>query len=237
MKYRNEKLRQLAARINALSYRERVLLAATAAVAMLFLWDGMLLRGQLERRAAIQAELKTLETEKSTANTVQASLTQALQLDPNEQEKIRLERYTQEINRLDEILKSKTIEFVSPQQMVEVLKALMDKEPGLKLTRLESTGPVSPVSIGGKGGQVQQAVDKVLTAATAALPGPNVYVHGLELSFSGDYFSTMRYVKQLESLQWRFAWSAMTLTMKKYPRAEVWIRLETLSLTEGWIGA
>lgn len=237
MKYRNEKLRQLAARINALSYRERVLLAATTAVAMLFLWDSVLLRSQLERRAAIQAELRTLETEKSAASTVQASLTEALRLDPDEQEKVRLERYTQEINRLDEVLKSKTIEFVSPQQMVEVLKALMEKEPGLQLTRLESTGAVSPLSIGVKGGQVQQAVDKALVAAAAALPGPNVYVHGLELSFTGDYFSTLRYVKQLESLQWRFAWSAMSLSMKKYPRAEVWIRLETLSLTEGWIGA
>lgn len=237
MKYRNEKLRRLAARINALSYRERVLLAATAAVAMLFLWDSILLRSQLERRNAIRTELTALETEKSAASAVQASLAEALRLDPDEQEKIRLERYTQEINRLDEVLKSKTIEFVSPQQMVEVLKALMDKEPGLQLTRLESTGPVSPLKIGDAGGQVQQAVDKALTTAAAALPGPKVYVHGLELSFTGDYFSTMRYVKQLESLQWRFAWSAMSLSMKKYPRAEVWIRLETLSLTEGWIGA
>jgi MSHA biogenesis protein MshJ len=235
MKYRNEKLRRLAARINALSYRERVLVALTVAVTLLILWDSMLLRGQLERRAAVQAELRTLQTEKTAADAMQASLAQALQLDPDEQEKNRLERYTQEIDRLDEILKSKTIEFVSPRQMVEVLKALMDKEPGLQLTRLESTGPIAP-HVMGEGSPAKQAVDKALASA-AALPGPKVYVHGLELRFSGDYFSTLRYIRQLESLQWRFAWSAMTLTMKKYPKAEVWVRLETLSLTEGWIGA
>lgn len=235
MNYKNEQLRKLAARINALSYRERILLAATSAVAVLFLWDSMLLQGQLQRRAAVQTELRALETEKAAASTLQASLTQALQQDPNEQEKVRLERYTKEINRIDEILKSKTLEFVSPQQMVEVLKALIDKEPGLQLTRLESTGPVSPLNEGSDKNAAAKAKSEI--AAAAEVAGPKVYVHGLELRFSGDYFSTLRYVKQLESLQWRFAWSAMSLTMKNYPRAEVWIRLETLSLTEGWIGA
>jgi MSHA biogenesis protein MshJ len=239
MKYKNEQLRQLAARINALSYRERVMVAATALVATLFLWDSMLLQGQLAHRSGVQKELNALQAEKAAATALQAGLTETLQLDPNEQEKIRLERYNQEINRIDEILKSKTLEFVSPQQMVEVLKALIDKEPGLQLTRLESTGPVSS-NRGGATDDKKSVVDKALTAATAAAEGvadPKVYVHGLEMRFSGDYFSTMRYVKQLESLQWRFAWSAMSLTMKRYPKAEVWIRLETLSLTEGWIGA
>jgi MSHA biogenesis protein MshJ len=214
------------------------LLAATTAVAVLFLWDSLLLHGQLQRRATVQTELRTLETEKVTLAAQQTSLTHTLQLDPNEQEKIRLDRYTQEINRIDEILKSKTLEFVSPQQMVEVLKALIDKEPGLQLTRLESTGPISPLNKSGVKKDDKQAQGAARKAETAAaMAGPQVYVHGLELRFSGDYFSTLRYVKQLESLQWRFAWSAMSLTMKQYPRAEVWIRLETLSLTEGWIGA
>lgn len=232
MKYKNEKLRQLAARINALSYRERILAAATTGIVLLFLWDGMLLHDQLERRAALRNEVGALQAEKTAADSMQASLEQSLRQDPNEQEKNRLELYTQEINRIDEVLKTKTVEFVSPQQMVEVLKALIDKEPGLQLTRLESTGPVSPIA----GREGQTPADKAVAAVSEAA-GPNVYVHGMELSFSGDYFSTLRYVKQLESLRWRFAWSAMTLTMKKYPRAEVWIRLETLSLTEGWIGA
>jgi MSHA biogenesis protein MshJ len=236
MKYKNEKLRHLAARINALSYRERLLVAATTAVLALFLWDAVLLRDQLAHRTATQTGLQALEAEKTAANALQASLTQTLQLDPNEQERLRLERYTGEISRIDEILKSKTIEFVSPQQMVEVLKALIDQEPGLQLTRLESTGPVSSrAAEGGKG--AKSGADNKAAADKTPVDGPQVSVHGLELHFTGEYFSALRYVKQLESLQWRFAWSAMSLTMKKYPRAEVWIRLETLSLTEGWIGA
>jgi MSHA biogenesis protein MshJ len=62
-------------------------------------------------------------------------------------------------------------------------------------------------------------------------------VHGLELNLRGDYHSVLSYVRQLEALPWRFNWAFMSLTMGEYPKAEVKIRLETLSLTEGWIGA
>jgi MSHA biogenesis protein MshJ len=229
MKYRNEHLQKLARRINALSYRERIMVAFTTGVLLLFFWDSMLFASQLARRSALQAELTVLEAEQIAAATQRDQLTQTLQLDPNAQEKTRLERYTQEINRIDEILKTKTVEFVTPQQMVEVLETLIDKEPGLRLVSLESIDPSRPLEKGGAG------TDKNKTPAKAS--GPNVYVHGLELNLRGDYFSVLRYVEQLEALPWRFNWAFMSLTMKQHPNAEVKIRLETLSLTEGWIGA
>jgi MSHA biogenesis protein MshJ len=226
MKYKNEHLQQAAKRINALSYRERLMVALTAGAALLFLWDSMLLASQLDRRAGMQAQLKTLETEQMAAKAQHDQLAQTMQLDPNAQEKLRLDRYTQEIARIDEILKTKTVEFVSPQQMVEVLKMLIDKEPGLRLAGLESIDSSSAL---------QQGADKADKSKTPG--GPHVYVHGLELRFTGDYFSILRYVQQLEALPWRFNWALMSLTMNEYPKAEVKIRLETLSLTEGWIGA
>src|SRR5688572_4030252 len=165
--------------------------------------------------------MTTLETEQTVAGAQREQLTQTVQLDPNAQEKSRLDRYTHEINRIDEILKTKTVEFVTPQQMVEVLEMLIDKEPGLQLTSLESIDPSKPLEKDAKAEQ---------NKASTGVPGPNVYVHGLELNLKGDYFSVLRYVQQLEALPWRFNWSLMSLSMDKYPKAEVKIRLETLSL-------
>jgi MSHA biogenesis protein MshJ len=139
---------------------------------------------------------------------------------------------------MDATLKAKTLEFFSPQQMVEVMKKLIDQDPGLRLLRLESTGPEAPL-------QEEKLADAADTAGTAAakenkekppVAGPQVYVHGLEMTFAGDFFSTLNYVKRLESLEWRFSWALVSLTLDEYPKAEVKIRLETLSLTEGWIG-
>jgi MSHA biogenesis protein MshJ len=233
MKYRNEHLQKLARRIDALNDRERMVVAFTTGVLLLFLWDSMLLSSQLGRRAALRAELNALETEQTVVGAQRDQLTQTLQLDPNAQEKMRLDRYTQEINRIDEILKTKTVEFVTPQQMVEVLETLIDKEPGLQLTGLESIDPSKPL----EKDAARADKSKASTASPMQQAGPNVFVHGLELNLKGDYFSVLRYVRQLEALPWRFNWSFMSLTMEKYPKAEVKIRLETLSLTEGWIGA
>src|SRR5689334_13795220 len=99
MKYRNEHLQKLARHINALSYRERLIVAITSGVLLLFLWDSMLLESQLAHRTDMQAQLTTLEAEHTVAQVQRDQLTQTLQLDPNTQEKERLERYTQEISR------------------------------------------------------------------------------------------------------------------------------------------
>jgi MSHA biogenesis protein MshJ len=231
MKYRNEHLQKLAQRINALTDRERMIVAFTTGVLLLFLWDSILLSSQLGRRTALQAELTTLEAEQMVADTQRNQLTETLQLDPNAQEKMRLDRYTQEITRIDEILKTKAVEFVTPQQMVEVLETLIDKEPGLQLISLESIDPSRPLENG------DARADKSKASMAPTVAGPNVFVHGLELNLRGEWRSVLSYVQQLEALPWRFNWALMSLTMEKYPKAEVKIRLETLSLTEGWIGA
>jgi hypothetical protein len=115
------------------------------------------------------------------------------------------------------------------------MKKLIDQDPGLRLLRLESTGPEAPL-------QAEKLADAADAAAAKQdkekppVSGPQVYVHGLEMTFAGDFFSTLNYVKRLESLEWRFSWALVSLTLDEYPKAEVKIRLETLSLTEGWIG-
>jgi MSHA biogenesis protein MshJ len=233
MKYRNEHLQKLAQRINALSDRERFMVALTFAALLLVLWDFMLLGSQLTHRTAVHTELTALQAEQTIAGAQRDQLTQTLQLDPNAQEKLRLERYTQEINRIDEILKTKAVEFVTPQQMVEVLETLIDKEPGLQLLSLESIDPSKPL----EKGAVKPDKSKASVAPSTQQAGPNVYVHGLELNLKGDYVSIVSYVRQLEALSWRFNWSFMSVVMNEWPKAEVKIRLETLSLTEGWIGA
>src|SRR5687767_2823639 len=120
MKYRNEQLQKLAQRINALSYRERLMVAVTTAALLLFLWDSLLLASLRTSGTLAKAELMTLEAELTVAGAQRDQLTQSLQADPNEQEKTRLDRYKEEMARIDEILKTKTVEFVTPQQMVEV---------------------------------------------------------------------------------------------------------------------
>lgn len=231
-------LQKLSKRIDALQYRERLLLFVTVVAALFVLWDSLLLSDQLAERERLSQAVAGVETQNAAETARQEMLRKQLNEDPNDRERARMERYRAEIARIDEVLKEKTLEFISPRQMVDALKSLIEKEPGLKLVSLETFGPDVP-TLEGHSDEAADATkasaveaDKTATSLTASM----VYLHGLEMEFQGDYFSMLNYVRRLESLKWRFGWSSLAIRMEEYPVSKVRIRLETLSLTEGWIG-
>lgn len=220
-----EKIKKIHERIDNLQYRERLLLFITLIVALLFVWESAILRDQLDERTRLVRQNADIQTQSSAETARQQALTASLAEDPNQREKARLERYTAEINSLDEMLKNKTVEFILPRQMVEVLEKLIRREHGLQLVRLETTPPETP-----------EFHDATTASSDANTVAPAVYLHGLEMEFRGDYLSVLNYVRRLEALTWRFGWSSLAIKMDKYPASLVKVRLETMSLTEGWIG-
>lgn len=72
-----------------------------------------------------------------------------------------------------------------------------------------------------------------------AIPGGKsnlmVYEYGVVIKFKGNYFATLRYLYDLENLNWAFFWDKLTYQVTKYPYAEVILQLHTLSDQKGWI--
>lgn len=219
-------------KIDALSYRERLtILLATLAISA-FIWDSVVLQEQLRSRKETVVKLKAIEADINSGNAKLIQLRTQVAQDPNIIEHQRLQRYKDEIERIDEVLKEKTLEFISPQQMVKVLKSLIRDEDKLRLVSFESMQPKVPFEDEAAEG------DSIETANSVnENPGtPMIYLHGMEIKFKGDFFNVLNYVKRLENLDWEFAWNAFTITLEKYPTTDVYLRLETLSMTEGWIG-
>ena len=65
--------------------------------------------------------------------------------------------------------------------------------------------------------------------------GGMVFRHGVVIEFK-EYLATLRYLKAIENMQWRFYWGGLNYTVDEYPNAHVTIVLYTLSLNEGWVG-
>jgi MSHA biogenesis protein MshJ len=222
----HEKIKKLSERIDRLQHRERLLLFITLIVVLMFVWDTAILRDQLDERSRINSQNAEITPRLQAETARQQALTASLSQDPNQREKARLERYTAEISGMEATLKTKTVEFISPRQMVEVLENLIRREPGLQLVSLETLPPETSMF----------SIDASATDTPEKTLAPLVYLHGLEMEFRGDYFSVLNYVRHLESLTWRFGWSSLEIRMDKYPASVVKVRLETMSLTEGWIG-
>lgn len=63
----------------------------------------------------------------------------------------------------------------------------------------------------------------------------DIFRHGIEIEFYGDFNSTVSYLKAVEALPWRFYWDEVNYTVEEYPQALVKVVIYTLSLDRGWI--
>lgn len=215
-------------RLDALSPRERVIIAVTLAVAIVFAWSELVMNAQLAERRETLAQISKLEGDIAVAAVERQQLQSRLADDPNQQLKLRLERYRGEIERVDALLKEKTLEFITPRQMVAVLRSLLQAESGLRLVKMESLPPTDPLAgEDDAGGKEAQAGDSRRSGA---------YLHPVELQFRGDYLAVLRYIREIEGLEWRFIWRSLSIELEDYPTTLVRLRLETLSQTDGWIG-
>jgi len=141
---------------------------------------------------------------------------------------------------VDQRLRALTVDLIPPREMARVLEAVLARDRGLRLLRLENLGTrplVEPAAEGGDG----QAEGRQAAAGPApedeAATVPRIFRHDLRMEFEGTFLDTLRYLQALERLPWRFYWDSVTLEVERHPRARVRIQVHTLSLEEGWIGA
>jgi MSHA biogenesis protein MshJ len=153
----------------------------------------------------------------------------------------RIEQLKSEISDINQRQKALAVSFIRPGQMVDVLKGLLATERGLQLTKLQSQAvqplirrmpePQAPGAIA-KPQSVEKALEKD-DDKPATLP--EVYKHGLEIVFQGNYNSTLSYLRKLEQLPWKFYWEEVVYEVLDYPKAQIMVRIHTLSLDKGWI--
>jgi MSHA biogenesis protein MshJ len=185
-----------------------------------------------------RAEIDGLERQISTGTSrisEQEARTEELRLsgveDPDAFVKARLEELILELSEAQAGIEALAGNLVSPNAMTQVLTSVLDSQPGLKLVRVENSDP-EPLT-------GTSTVDQVLADASDAVApslGLQVYRHRLVLEFQGDYFSTLRYLLFLESMDENFFWDSVTYRQLEWPEARVQLELHTLSSEEGFIG-
>jgi MSHA biogenesis protein MshJ len=207
---------RLLARFDALSLRERALVAGASLIGMVLLWFAVVFDPSAARQRSLSAELSTLQQSiHLTAQTVQ-EMTDA---DPTllaQREATKLEAQLAEINTQ---LAAKSAGLIPPERMVQVIHDVLSRQHGVTLVSLHN----SPVTT-------------LVPAAAAQATAGGPYVHPVEIVVEGTYLDVLAYLHALESLEWRFYWRLLELESTAYPRNRVRIELSTLSLDKDWIG-
>lgn len=220
----------LAARIDALTLRERAFIMAAALAVTYFTWSGFLVQPMEHRRLEMKSRQDQLSAEIAGLNAAAQALLAQVGQDPNEVYRRELEGLKIQLAQLNKDLSGTTDHLVPPQQMARVLQAVLGGTEDLRLEQVTSLGssPLVPEV---------PAAKKPTGAPPEAQDVHKVYKHGMRLTLQGSYFGVLDFMKKLETLEWKFFWDSVEFRVMDYPDAVVEITVYTISLDPSWIGA
>lgn len=221
--------KQLAARFDAYSQRERALLAAALVLGTFLVGNNLLVEPNFAR-AKIAQRLGEQQALEATTLESQIAVTKAqLQVDPDAGRKAEIVRLKAALAGVENDLKALEGSLVPPEQMNALLEQLLASHTRLRLVSLKSLAPVNLAAAG-----------KADEASKAPLPAgpPNelgLYKHGVEIRLEGSYVDLYAWISQLESTQRKLLWGDVRFSVVEYPRSMLSLTVYTLSTDKAWL--
>ncbi len=203
-------------KFNSLTGREKIIICSTLLVLVWATWDTYFYQPLSVQHKLVLTELATANVQLLAKQQLATQIENAGKTDPDKANRLNLLQLKEQQAKLQKQMGLGEKKFVPAHLMAKVLQDLLQYNKGLKLLKLE-TIPVTTLSVTGQ----QQSW---------------VYLHGLSITLSGNFFNTLDYLKSMESLPWRINWEAIEYKVKKYPLAETRLRVYTLSFEENWLG-
>lgn len=232
-----EQLNILAEKIDSLSLRERAIVFIGMIAIVFSVWYSLLMSPLVAEQKIMFANLNKKNAERIVLINSFQTLTISSQEDPNAENIAKLKSLRSRLINVQADLETSTDSLVSPKDMPKILETVLHKIGGLTLLNLKSLG-VTPVVAKGETEKTTD-LDSMEVSSEKQLAADNIdnaYKHGLRIEISGNYLTTLSYLKSLEELEWGFFWDNFQLSVGEYPDANITIEIFTLSLNQEWIG-
>lgn len=249
-----QRWKQLSAKVDAMTVRERVMMAGASAAAIVFLVFTLLIDPATVRAKSLQAvmqqqrqQISMMEMELQQKQLVEA-------VDPDKASKEALARISQHNTQLRADLRERQRGLVAPERVSQVLQQMLQGSGRLRLVSLKTFPPRGMSD--GKFSEPESVADAApepkpvsisLLPAPAAAPGgaaaaPVVvtkqellYRHGVQVVLQGNYLEMVNYMQALEQMPEQLFWGKAALKADDYPNATLTLTLYTLSLDQKWI--
>jgi len=226
--------KRYAARLDALTERERIAVALAGAALVVFSFHLLSIGPDLDQRRMLDARMKDQETQIAAAQAQQQELLRALQQDPDLALRARMADKQRQLAEFDLQLAGLQRTLIAPDRMPVVLRQLVGQGRGVQLMSLRNLPAVAL----GQGGTAESAKAEPPKAqppkADAGAGERSVYKHGVEIVVQGSYFDLLDYVDRLEKQPWQVYWGR-TVLAAEYPKVVVTLTLYTLSLDKSWL--
>lgn len=206
---------QLRDKTNALSVRERVIIAGAVAVLLLGIFDQLLLRPWLQERDKLQLQEQQLNAASADLSQQFSTLEAQLANDPNQRLRDGIVQLEMRHQQLDADIAKITDGMIAPELMPSLLGELLSERSGLRVHSIKS----SPAR-------------QLLSADKDNRSAPAIYRHDLELRLEGSFEQVQRYLQSIEALPQTLVWDELTFSVERYPRGELLLAVHTLSARE-----
>lgn len=234
--------KQLLARFDALSQRERALVAAAIVGAIVLIGNSLFIDLPLARARILTTQMTTEKGELQALQKQLAGLQREIR-DPDEDNRQRLSVLRQQMQGMRSQLGQHERLLVSPQDIPGLLERLLARHATLRLVALR-TLPTQPANAPELAvvEEVKAAVTPpadgkpvdVKPAPVARRDGLEVWKHGVEIRLQGSYSDLAAYLAELEGLPQKLVWGEVRLKAD-YPKSELHLKIYTYSLDQAWL--
>jgi MSHA biogenesis protein MshJ len=227
-----QKWLSFAARVDALSQRERIMSFAATAAVLVFIVHMGVLGPMLRKQELLRSQV--VQQQNNIAG-INEQITQKLQeagADPDAPVRARLAAVRDESGRLSDSLRAMQKGLVAPERVAPLLESILRANGRLKMVSVR-TLPVEPLSAIGAKKEGEAAAPAATSATTAKRD--LLFRHGVELTVRGSYLDMVDYMTALESLPTQLFWGKAQLEVEEYPSVRLTLTLYTLSLDEKWM--
>lgn len=221
-------------RYQALSRRERMLVAASALVVVLLGGNALFVAPKTSLAEASSQRLTVVQAELASVGQQLRGMGGSGQ-DPDAEVKRDLANIRRTLADIDTQLAQTQSALVPPEQMVGFLENILVRSRGLRLVNMR-TLPISGVLDAPKDGAAKSG--PAAPPASAAGTGremEHLFRHGVELTIEGAYPELLAYLAEVERSPQRLLWSRAQLSVEQHPRAVLKLTVYTLSLDRKWL--
>lgn len=246
-----------AGKIDALSVRERVLIALGGVAAIVFVVYFGSIDPANARARTLRASIAQQQSRLAAIDVELGQKLAAARVDPDAAARQRIAVLTADNNALRSSLRTTQKALVPPARMSALLQQMVQQNGRLKLVSLKTLPPAGTTD-GNFAETPADATGPVLpatsltttppgTAAPAPAPAaptlpppddktrPLLYRHGVQVVLRGAYGDMVSYMEALERMPAQVFWGRAVLDATEHDKTTLTLTLYTLSLDEKWI--
>jgi len=226
-----QRVLQLAARIDALSLRERAMVFGATIAVLAFAGHTVVLAPQDAKQAALRTQIDQQQTAMAAIDAEITARVEGSRIDPDAQSRTRLNTMQQEMGQLGSELLALEHGLVPPERMGPLVEGILRANGRLKLVSMRTLPAESLAAPGATTAPAAAAG----TAPAAGGDVPLLYRHGVEVTVRGNYLDMVDYMSTLDAMPTRMFWGRAQLDVETYPTARLTLTLHTLSLDRQWM--